>query len=33
MINVKKYVRYIIFGCFVGLLLIYLRFKKVNVQK
>jgi hypothetical protein len=33
MVNIKKYIKYIIFGGFIGLLLVYLRFKRVNVEK
>jgi hypothetical protein len=32
MVNIKKYIKYIIFGSFIGILLIYLHFKKVNVK-
>ena len=32
MVNIKKYVKYIIFGGFIGLLLVYLHFKRVNVK-
>ena len=33
MANIKKYIKYIFFGGFIGLLLVYLRFKRVNVEK
>ena len=33
LVNIKKYVKYIIFGGFIGLLLIYLQFKRVNIKK
>jgi hypothetical protein len=32
MLNIKKYIKYMIFGGFIGLLLVYLRFKRVDVE-
>jgi hypothetical protein len=32
MAKIKRYIKYIIFGGFIGLLLVYLRFKKVDVK-
>jgi|GEM_PF-603918 len=33
MANLKKYIKYLIFGGFIGVILIYLHFKKVNVKE
>ncbi len=33
MVKLKKLVKYLIFGGFIGLILVYLRFKKVNVKE
>ncbi len=32
MVNIKKIIKYLIFGGFIGLILVYLRFKKVSVK-
>jgi hypothetical protein len=32
MVNIKKYIKYIFVGGFIGLLLVYLHFKKVKVK-
>lgn len=29
----KKYIKYLVFGTFVGILLIYLKFKRVTIDK
>lgn len=33
MVNIKKYLKYLIVGGFIGLTLIYLHFKKVDVKE
>jgi len=33
MVKLKNLIKYLIFGGFIGLILVYLRFKKVNVKE
>lgn len=32
MASIKKYIKYAVFGGFIGLLLVYLHFKKVSIK-
>ncbi len=32
-VSFKKIIKYLIFGCFIGLLLIYLHFKRVDIKE
>ena len=33
LISIKKIIKYIIFGIFIGILLVYLKFKRVRIQE
>lgn len=31
--NIKKIIKYAVFGSFIGILLLYLKFKRINIKE
>ncbi len=33
LISIKKLIKYVVFGTFIGMLLVYLKFKRVRIEE